>query len=149
LTAAGEATDDPAVLFSEPRGTILPTGGVDAGHKGYALALIVEILTGGLAGCGRADPKQGWGATVFVHAIDPTAFGGLGALVRQAEWIAQACRDNPPRAGVDAVRMPGERGLARRRDQLAHGVALQPDIMPALEPWSMKLSVPMPRPLTT
>lgn len=145
LTAEGEATDDPAVLFSEPRGTILPAGGIDAGHKGYALALIVEMLTGGLAGFGRADAKEGWGATVFVQALDPAAFGGLDAFARQAEWIAQACRDSPPRAGGDAVRLPGERGLGRRRDQLAHGVALHPDILPALEPWSTKLSVPMPR----
>jgi len=149
LTAAGEVTDDPAVLFSEPRGTILPTGGVDAGHKGYALALMVEMLTGGLAGFGRADAKQGWGATVFVQAIDPAAFGGLASFARQAEWIAQACRDNPPRAGVDQVRLPGERGLARRRDQLTRGVALHADIMPALQEWSTRLSVPMPRPLDT
>lgn len=148
LTADGDATDDPAVLFSEPRGTILPTGGIDAGHKGYALALIVEMLTGGLAGFGRADAKEGWGATVYVHAIDPATFGGLDAFTRQAEWIAQACRDNPPRAGIGAVRMPGERGLARRRDQLAHGVALHADILPALEPWSTRLSVPMPPPLS-
>ena len=97
LTADGNATDDPAVLFSEPRGTILPTGGIDAGHKGYALALIVEILTGALAGHGRADAKEGWGATVFVQAIDPASFGGLDAFTRQAESIAQACRDNRPR----------------------------------------------------
>jgi LDH2 family malate/lactate/ureidoglycolate dehydrogenase len=149
LTADGEATNDPAVLFTEPPGTILPTGGVDAGHKGFALALIVEMLTGGLAGFGRADATQGWGATVFVQAIDPAAFGGLTAFARQAEWIAQACRNNPPRVGGDAVRLPGERGLARRRDQIAHGVALQAEILPALEPWSTKLSVPMPRPLNT
>jgi L-lactate dehydrogenase len=144
LTADGEATNDPAVLFAEPPGTILPTGGVDAGHKGYALALIVEMLTGGLAGFGRADAKQGWGATVFVQAIDPAAFGGLGAFARQAEWIAQACRDNPPRAGVDAVRMPGERGLARRREQLKNGVAMNADILPALESWAHRMSIRMP-----
>ena len=146
LTADGRATDDPAVLFSDPRGTILPTGGVDAGHKGYALALIVEVLTGGLAGFGRADPKEGWGATVFVQIWDPSAFGGVSAMKRQAQWIAQACRDNQPREGFGAVRMPGEHGLARRRDQLAHGVALHADIMPSLAPWSTQLSVPMPRP---
>ena len=147
LTADGEATDDPTVLFSEPRGTILPAGGLDAGHKGYALALIVEILTGGLAGHGRADAKEGWGATVFVQAIDPAAFGGLNAFVRQAEWIAQACRNNPPRAGVDAVRMPGERGLARRGDQLANGVALHADILPSLQEWSTRFAVPIPAPV--
>ena len=144
LTADGKPTDDPEVLFSEPLGTILPTGGVDAGHKGYALALIVETLTGALAGFGRADPKEGWGATVFVQAIDPAAFGGLDAFKREADWIAQACRDNPPRAGFEKVRLPGERALQRRRDQLQQGVELHADILPSLEPWARRLSVPLP-----
>jgi LDH2 family malate/lactate/ureidoglycolate dehydrogenase len=144
LDADGRATDDPAVLFNEPRGTILPTGGLDAGHKGYALALLVEALTGGLAGRGRADPKEGWGATVFVQVIDPDAFGGHAEFARQAEWIAQACHSNPPRPGIDAVRLPGERGLARRREQVTHGVALHPDILPALAPWSERLKVELP-----
>lgn len=144
LDAAGQSTDDPAVLFSEPRGTILPAGGIEAGHKGYALALIVELLTGAMAGHGRADPKEGWGATVMVQAFDPAAFGGTDAFVRQADWLAAACRDNPPRPGVDAVRLPGQRGLARKREQLRNGVVLQPDIVPALEPWAQRLGVPVP-----
>jgi len=147
LDAAGQATDDPAVLFSEPKGTILPTGGIDAGHKGYALALIVEMLTGGLAGFGRADAKEGWGATVFVQVWDPAAFGGAAPFVRQADWIVEACRANPPRPGVDAVRTPGERGLALKREQLRDGVALHEDILPALEPWARKLAVALPAPL--
>ena len=144
LDAGGRATDDPAVLFTEPKGTILPAGGVDAGHKGYALALIVEMLTGALAGFGRADPKEGWGATVAVHAIDPDAFGGRAAFERQADWLVEACRDNPPRPGVDAVRLPGQRGLSLRREQLQRGVALNEDIMPALIPWASKLDVKVP-----
>jgi len=144
MDAAGHATDDPAVLFTEPRGTILPTGGMDAGHKGYALALIVEMLTGALAGHGRADEREGWGATVFVQAIDPAAFGGVAAFERQADWLAAACRGNAPRPGVEAVRLPGQRGQQLKRDQLQRGVALQPDIMPALAPWSGKLGISLP-----
>ena len=132
------------MLFTEPKGTILPTGGVDAGHKGYALALIVEMLTGALAGFGRADPKEGWGATVLVQAIDPDAFGGRAAFERQADWLVDACRDNPPRPGIEAVRLPGQRGLALRRDQLQRGVALNEDILPALVPWASKLNVSLP-----
>ena len=141
LDAGGQATDDPAVLFTDPPGTILPLGGLDAGHKGYGLALLVEALTGVLAGFGRADPKQGWGATVFVQALDPDAFGGREAFVQQAEFIAAQCRGNPPRPGVDAVRLPGERALARRREQLARGVQLHESILPALEPWAQKFGV--------
>jgi L-lactate dehydrogenase len=147
LDADGNPTDDPTALFTEPPGTILPLGGLDAGHKGYGLALLVEALTGGLAGFGRADPKQGWGATVFVQAFDPDAFGGRDAFVRQAEFIAQQCRDNPPRPGLDAVRLPGERAMALRREQLKRGLELHESILPALEPWAQRLRVALPTPV--
>jgi len=29
------------------------------------------------------------------------------------DWIAEACRSNPPRPDVGQVRMPGDRGIAR------------------------------------
>jgi len=146
--AQGNATDDPSVLFTEPRGTLLPLGGLDAGHKGYALALLIEALTGGLAAMGRADPDEGWGATVFVQAIDPQAFGGAAAFARQMDWLGDACHDAAPRPGVERVRMPGEGGLARYRDQRANGVRLYPTIMPSLAPWCEKLGVSAPVPLT-
>ncbi|MEO8631592.1 MAG: Ldh family oxidoreductase, partial [Betaproteobacteria bacterium] len=64
IDSEGTPTDDPAVVFNEPKGALLPLGGLDVGHKGYALGLLVEALTGGLAGHGRADPKEGWTANV-------------------------------------------------------------------------------------
>ncbi|HEY1326829.1 MAG TPA: Ldh family oxidoreductase [Casimicrobiaceae bacterium] len=145
--AHGNPTDDPSVLFREPRGTLLPLGGVDAGHKGYALALLVEALTAGLAGFGRADAAEGWGATVFVQALDPEAFGGREAFVHQMDWIARACRDAKPRPGTQGARLPGERGLALAREQARIGVALHPGILAALGPWAERYGVGMPAPL--
>jgi L-lactate dehydrogenase len=142
--ARGNATTDPAVLFNEPKGTLLPLGGLEGGHKGYALALLVEALTGGLGGFGRADPVEGWGATVFVQVIDPAAFGGSEAYARQMDWLVDACHDATPRPGVERVRLPGENGLKRYREQTADGVALFPSIMPALQPWAEKLGVVAP-----
>jgi len=144
LDSAGNTTDDPAVLAAQPPGTILPLGGLEAGHKGYGLALLNEALTGALAGHGRADPKEGWGATVFVQALDPEAFGGRDGFRRQSEFIARQCRSSPPRPGVERVRLPGERALARRREQLTQGVQLHGSILPALEPWAQRFSVAMP-----
>jgi len=142
--AQGAATDDPRVLFNEPKGTLLPLGGLEAGHKGYALALLIEALTGGLAGMGRADPAEGWGATVFLQVLDPAAFGGRAAFTRQMSWLADACHGATPRAGVERVRLPGERGLALAREQRANGVALHPTILPSLAPWAQNLGVAMP-----
>jgi L-lactate dehydrogenase len=144
--AQGNATDDPAVLFNDPKGTLLPLGGLDAGHKGYALALLIEALTGSLAGFGRADAVGGWGATVFVQVLDPAAFGGIDDFRRQIDWLVDACHNATPRPGGERVRMPGENGMKRYRDQQAHGIALHPGILPSLQPWADKLGVAVPNP---
>jgi L-lactate dehydrogenase len=147
LDAAGHPSHDPAVLAADPPGTILPLGGLEAGHKGFGLALMVEALTGGLSGHGRADPPDGWGATVFMSLYDPSAFGGSTDFLRQMDWLGTACRDNPPRPGVDAVRMPGDRGMARRAEQQAAGVALHPTIAPMLTDCAAGYGMEFPAPL--
>ena len=142
--AAGNATRDPAVLFNEPKGTLLPLGGLEAGHKGFGLALLIEALTAGLSAHGRADPSEGWGATVFVQVLDPDAVGGAAGFARQMDWLVDACHAATPRPGGPPVRVPGERAMALMREQTAAGVALYPSIMPALQPWAKKLRVTPP-----
>lgn len=144
VTAAGEPTDDPNALFTKPPGALLPVGGLDHGHKGYALGLLVEALTGGLAGHGRADPPEGWTSTTFIEVFAPALFAGEAAFRRQTEHVAAACRATPPRAGFDRVRLPGEAGLRRREAQLANGLELHPGILPALRPWAEKFGMPTP-----
>jgi LDH2 family malate/lactate/ureidoglycolate dehydrogenase len=141
----GRPSDDPAVLFDEPKGTILPLGGIDSGHKGYGLSLLVEALTGGLAGHGRADPREGWGATVFVQVIDPNAFSGIDDFNKQMGAVAQQCHASKRAQPGKAVRTPGERGLELARQQRAKGVDLYPSVMPMLAPWAQKLGVAMPQ----
>ena len=148
LDANGEPSDDPTHGAAGGSGTIQLLGGVEVGHKGYGLTLLVEALTGGLSGHGRADPKEGWGATVFVQVLDPAAFGGMPEMARQMDFLGDACRKSPPRKALQAdgfsVRLPGERGLARKRAQLQDGVQLHPAILPALTPWALKLAVALP-----
>jgi L-lactate dehydrogenase len=141
---AGNATDDPGALFAEPKGALLPLGGLDAGYKGFGLGLLVEAMTAGLSGHGRADPREGWGGTVFVQVLDPEAFGGLAAFKRQMDHLVAACHDAKPRAGVSRVRLPGEAGMKRLREQRERGVALYANILPALAPWAAKLGVAVP-----
>jgi len=144
IDAQGQPTRDPAALFTDPPGSILPLGGLDSGHKGYALGLLVEALTAGLGGFGRADPAEGWGAAVFLQVIDPAAFGGTDAFMRQTGWLADTARAVPPQPGAPPVRLPGARGLELRRRGLAGGMDLHPSILPALAPWADKLGVAPP-----
>ena len=140
----GQPSDDPAALFREPKGTILPLGGMDSGHKGYGLSLLVEALTGALAGHGRADPREGWGATVFLQILDPDAFSGSGAFTRQTGAVVDQCHAARPAQSGKAVRMPGEKGLANAKEQRDAGVELYPGILASLAPWCSKFGIPMP-----
>jgi LDH2 family malate/lactate/ureidoglycolate dehydrogenase len=144
VDADGQSSDDPNVLFTNPPGALLPIGGLDHGHKGYALGLLVEALTGALAGHGRADANEGWSANVYIQVYDPALFGGRDDFIRQTKQVADACRATPPRPGFERVRLPGESGLRRREAQLADGVELYPGIMKALAPWALKFGVREP-----
>jgi LDH2 family malate/lactate/ureidoglycolate dehydrogenase len=63
----GGASNDPAVLFTNPPGAILSLGGLDLCHKTFALGMLVEVLTAGLGGFGRHDKPNRWGAAVFLQ----------------------------------------------------------------------------------
>lgn len=144
--AQGNLTDDPNALFGPPPGALLPLGGVELGHKGFALGLIVEALTGGLSGVGHTGKPADAGNLVFMQLIDPSAFAGTSEFKRDSGALAVACRESKPRTGTKAVRMPGDGGLARRRAQLTSGVELYQSIMPDLQPWAQKLGVTPPSP---
>jgi LDH2 family malate/lactate/ureidoglycolate dehydrogenase len=145
VDADGRQTNDPRVLFAERPGAMLPLGGVELGHKGFALALMVEALTSGLAGHGRSERPPGWTASVFLQLIDPDAFGGGDAFAREMQFVADLCHDTPVAPGDPPVRLPGEGALARRRRQIREGVHLHETIIPALMPWAERFAVPLPQ----
>ncbi len=140
----GHPSDDPQILLDDRGGSLLPLGGLDLGHKGFALALFVEAITSGLAGHGRADETKRWSASVFLQLINPDTFGGREAFLRETTFLADSCRDTPVPPGKPPVRLPGQGALARRAMQLANGVELYPTIMPALAPWAETLHVKAP-----
>lgn len=142
IDAAGNATDDPRVIDSG--GALLPVGGIDHGHKGFGLGLMVEMLTQGLSGYGRADAPTEWGAAVLVQVYDPSAFGGLSPFLRQADFIAAACRAAKPAVESVPVRLPGQAGLARKRRALQDGVPLSGRILGNLQPLAAKLGLALP-----
>ncbi len=142
--AAGRPTDDPTDLGKGT--TLLPVGGADHGHKGYALGLLVEALTQGLGGHGRRDQPGGWGAAVLVLAFNPAAFGGLEGFLDQVQFLSDACRAARPVPGGAPVRLPGEAGLARKRAALRDGLELRTDILAGLTALAGRFSLVLPQP---
>lgn len=142
MEADGTPSNDPEAL--ERGGTLLPTGGLDHGHKGYGMAIWAEALTQGLAGFGRPQQPKGLCSAVTVQVWDPEAFGGREAFVRQIGWLADACHNSPPREGVEKVRLPGEAAMRRVREARENGVPLHDGIMGSLKHHAEQFGVPLP-----
>jgi ureidoglycolate dehydrogenase (NAD+) len=102
---------------------VVPLGGSEFGHKGYALALVIDLLCGPLLGnpygphippmFEAIDEPRRIGA--FFIALDPARFAGGAALSAQIEAMAQELAAEP-----GAPRLPGdpeiEVAAQRRRD---------------------------------
>jgi len=137
----GTPTANPKVMLDG--GSILPIGGLDYGHKGFGLSLMVEALTQGLAGFGRADEPTQWGASVLVLVLDPALFGGTEAFNTQTSWLVDACHASPVRAGNKAVRLPGEAGLKRKRLAMEQGVEVGEKLYAALQELAHQRGIPL------
>jgi L-lactate dehydrogenase len=147
IDARGQPTTHPDDVLNQG-GTLLPAGGLDHGHKGYAWAILVEALSQGISGFGRADAPTGSSVSVFIQAIDPDAFGGQAEFKRQMTWLGDACRSTPPLPGVDSVRVPGDRAMHNRREASRKGVLLSEPITAALVKWAERFAVELPTAMT-
>jgi LDH2 family malate/lactate/ureidoglycolate dehydrogenase len=132
LDNKGQLSRDPEAFFTDPPGSILPLGGLEFGHKGFALGTMVEALTAGLGGFGRRDQPEGWGAAVCVMVLDPEHFGGLQAFEGEMDHFVSRCRSSRERIPGQPVRLPGHAGLARRERYLAEGIPLPDDVLMAV-----------------
>jgi L-lactate dehydrogenase len=137
--AQGNATDDPNVVSQG--GSLLPVGGHDHGHKGFGLGLLVEALTQGLGGYGRADKPADWGAAVTVIAIAPSRFAGEDAFLRQMDFTADLCLSAPPRDPATPVRMPGQLAVQKKRQAERDGVQLHAGIGEKLAALAARLRI--------
>ncbi|MBW0101007.1 Ldh family oxidoreductase [Pseudonocardia sp. KRD291] len=145
LDAAGLPTDDPTVLRADPPGTIQSLGQTDFGYKGFGFGLMSEALSIALPGYGRRTHPGRFGQGVFLQVIDPARFCGSDAFLDEVTHLVTTIRNDPGAAGA-AVRLPGERALSARRDQIRDGVLVEPQTLARLEPWARRSRTPLPTP---
>jgi uncharacterized oxidoreductase len=120
--AEGHPSNDPKVV--DEGGSLGPFGQ----HKGYGLALVCELLGGGLAGewtmqdVARQQDKTINHMLTFI--IDPDLFGGQKSFQREVEGMSAWLRSSEPAAGFDKVRLPGEPERESMAERLAEGIPI-------------------------
>jgi len=146
LDNEGVATDDPTVIAGDRPGTILPVGGEDFGYKGFGFGLLVEAYALALCGFGRSRPQVRGGQGVFLQLIDPDRFCGRQRFLDETSALAALCKGSRPARNGNGVRLPGERALELKRQQLSLGVTLPTDCIHRIDSWAKRLDAP---PLST
>lgn len=145
LDADGQPTRDPAVLeHSTPRGSLQLLGGLEYGHKGFGLALMVEALSQGLSGDGRKQPPTRWGGNTYLQVMDPEWFGGREVFVEQMAHLSERSRANRPIDPARPVRLPGDaaaRGIAEAEQR---GIRYAADTRQALQAAALARGVAFP-----
>jgi LDH2 family malate/lactate/ureidoglycolate dehydrogenase len=102
-----------------------------AGHKGYAISLMMDVLSGVLTGsafgAAVAGPYQFKRRSRCGHlfiALDVAAFDEPEAFTRRMEELVAEVKAVPLAAGFDEVFFPGEIEARAARENLDHGVTL-------------------------
>jgi LDH2 family malate/lactate/ureidoglycolate dehydrogenase len=145
LDHEGQPTTDPRVLeHTTPRGSLQLVGGQDHGHKGMGLALMVEALSQGLSGYGRAEAPAQWGGSTFLQVISPALFAGQDVFARQMNFFGEQCRANRPIDPARPVRLPGDSAMSQLAKARALGIDLDEATRAALERCASTLQVASP-----
>ena len=144
--AEGNPTTNPAVRFSDPRGTLLPMGG-EQGYKGFGLGLFLDFLIGGLSGgfCPPAPESAPGTNNVLLVVWDPEQFFGHAHFVDEVDKLLDYIRTTPRKAGVESIRLPGDRSAAVSRERREQGIPLDNGTWQRLEKLASELKVDLPQ----
>lgn len=122
LTAEGRPTDDPAAGML---GTLFPLGG----PKGYAMAVVIDALTGVLTGSAFgltpfANPKAIDVGHLFI-AIDIARFLPVDQFKARMDALIGEIRSSPLAPGAEAIYLPGELEYRREQERRQQGVPIE------------------------
>jgi ureidoglycolate dehydrogenase (NAD+) len=131
----GVPTTDPR--HYPQRGALLPM----AGHKGYGLALLVEILSAVMTGAAIGPQVTSWVADApepvnqghFFMAIDGAAALAPGEFGQRMDWLADYIHGVPKAHDAARIYLPGEMEWERYERATTQGLKLPADVTERLE----------------
>ncbi len=144
LDHQGRPTTDPNVLYQEPCGAILPLGG-SAGHKGFGLAMVVEILSGILARGGYAgDSAHRFSNGTFIVVIDISAFLDPREFRAEIDNLLAYVKSALTAPGVEAVLYPGEPEAMEQQRREHDGIPIEEETWRQIRAVAQELGIVMP-----
>jgi LDH2 family malate/lactate/ureidoglycolate dehydrogenase len=115
LDSEGRPTTDAEDFYSG--GVLLPFGG----HKGYALAMFVEMLGGAFTPGDEVNGDGRRGGAV-IWAVDAFAFRSKESYEQNADFVLQRVKKIRPAQGFDEVLIPGEPEARSAAERMNDGI---------------------------
>ena len=141
VDAKGRPSCNPKDFYGPPVGALLPFGG-PAGYKGFGLALMIDVLAGGLSGAGCCREEQVPARDgVLLIAIDVQQFSDEALFHQQVGELVTYVKSCPPSAGSAGVFVPGELEYREAQRRRQFGVPLDENIWNELRKTSARLKV--------
>ena len=132
----GNPSRDPSAFLDG--GFLMPFGG----HKGYAFAVIAELLSGPLAGA-DAFPGVMKRSGIFLFAVEATVFRPFEEYAKAMAATLHRIKSVPPAPGFKEVLLPGEPEHRTRQQRLDAGIAIPADTWRAVSDVATTLGVDM------
>lgn len=126
----GRPSNDPKLPRDQR--VLLPLGGgtrEGGGHKGYGLAVIVDIFSGMLSGAGWSMDVEGFNCGHFFGAWRVDAFRPADEFKRDMDRMIRELHDTPTAAGFDRVYVAGELDHEMEQERRAHGIPIHKDVV--------------------
>lgn len=124
LDKAGQPTNDPSVMFEEPRGALLAIGA----HKGYGLAFMAEVLAGVLTGGGTIQPGNERHNSIINHmfaiVIDPSRLGDRDWMRAEIDAMVDYFKASPEQVPGEPVLSPGDPERISEAERRANGIEI-------------------------
>ena len=158
IDAAGEPATDPGAMMRG--GALLPLGSSRemGGHKGYGLAVGVDLLSAVLSGAnwgpwappfsvGFPPPARqvGLGLGHFFSALRVDAFIDLEEWGRQVDDYIRTMRATEPQPGTTGPVLPGDPERLTELHRTEHGIPLLRSVAGSLEELAKRFRRPLPQ----
>ena len=122
---------------------------MEAGYKGYGLAMIIGLLAGTLGGAAMGrdvidfnhDDDSVTNTGQAIAAIDIAAFGDVAAFKAAVDTLVRDFRGGSRMPGVDRIFVPGERSQKTREARTRDGIPIAPALMRGLDQVADELGI--------
>jgi ureidoglycolate dehydrogenase (NAD+) len=141
LTKEGEPTTDP-----NRAEILLPLGGAKGSGLGFMFEMLASVLAGAPIQARALGPerRKSLSQNIAILAVDVAAFRPVMDFARDADALATVIKSLPRQAGVDEIRLPGERAARTEAVRRKSGIPIPGKLWEELRAMANASAIEMP-----